>query len=61
MLKQAINFYCAARGHALAVWLRLALMSPLRSDPLIGQTSSAPGAISIFHNIFHNQKNECKK
>ena len=33
---------CAARGHALAVWLRLALLSPLRSDPLGGQTRSAP-------------------
>ena len=39
---------CAARGHALAVWLRLALLSPLRSDPLVGQTRSAPHNIKIF-------------
>ena len=43
---------CAARGHALAVWLRLALPSPLRSDPLADQTRSAQRNI-----IFTTSKN----
>ena len=42
------NLCCAARGHALAIWLHLALPSPLRSDPLGGQTRSAPRNIKFF-------------
>ena len=41
--KSSITFWCcAARGHALAIWLRLALLSWLRPDPLGGQMRSAP-------------------
>ena len=41
--KSSITFWCcAARGHALAIWLRLALLSVLRPDPLVGQMRSAP-------------------
>ena len=42
LLKPAINLCCAARGHALAIWLRLALLSALLLATLGDQTRSAP-------------------
>ena len=43
LLKHAIDLCCAARGHALAVWLRLAPSALAHARaPLGGQTRSAP-------------------
>ena len=49
--KHATHLCCAARGHALAVWHPLALLSALRASPLGVQTRSAPRNIKFYLKI----------
>ena len=59
-MSRAIFYCCAARGHALAVCISLlALMSSLRSDPLLAQTRSAPrnkNTLQIKNHPFTNSR-----
>ena len=53
MLKQAIDFCCAARGHALAVWLRLAPLSAKRAPPPAQQYKNLTEHITVIMHLFH--------